>query len=259
MAVAASHHESKPESPVLSVQMMGMYIFLASEVMFFATLFGMYFYFVGSHPFGWPPKGTIPVQFWPLPTVNTVILLSSGVTCHFGLETMRHGRLGRQGSFGAVLLVIGGALMAAFGLASIASDTFAGVLGLVAAVVTLLAVLPMLGAGPFKARMAFYGLWVATILLGIMFEAGQAWEFSHAHIKFQGLNQFGSAFFTLTGFHGMHVAGGVVLLTLILVRSLRGQFNQRHTVGPAAVTLYWHFVDVVWLALYSILYLAVTA
>ncbi|HUZ88356.1 MAG TPA: heme-copper oxidase subunit III [Candidatus Acidoferrales bacterium] len=259
MAVAAQPHETQPQLPVLSIQMMGMYIFLSSEVMFFAALFGMYFYFVGSHPIGWPPRGTLPVQFWPLPTINTVILLSSGVTCHFGLESLRHGRLGRSGTFGAVILVVGVILMVGFGFAAMSSEPFDGILGLAAAAVALVAVLPMLGIGPFQRRASFYGLWVATILLGAMFEAGQAWEFSHAQIKFQGLNQFGSAFFTLTGFHGLHVAGGLLLLTLMLVRSLRGQFNERHNVGPAAVTLYWHFVDVVWLALYTILYLTVTA
>jgi len=259
VAVAASEHQAQPEYPVLSIQMMGMYIFLASEVMFFATLFGMYFYFVGSHPFGWPPQGTLPVQFWPLPTINTVILLSSGVTCHFALETLRHGRAARGSVFGALLLVIGAVLMLGFGIAALGGEPFDGILGLAAALAALASIPPMLGLGPFKARAGFYGLWVGTMILGAMFEAGQIWEFSHAQIKFQGANQFGSAFFTLTGFHGLHVAGGLVLLTLVLVRALRGQFNEQHNVAPAAVTLYWHFVDVVWLALYSILYLAVTA
>ena len=69
---------------------------------------------------------------------------------------------------------------------------------------------------------------------------------------------FASAFFTMTGFHGAHVLGGLILLTLILFRAGRGQFNSRNHVGPAAVTLYWHFVDVVWIFLFGILYLGVT-
>ena len=63
----------------------------------------------------------------------------------------------------------------------------------------------------------------------------------------------------MTGFHGAHVLGGLILLTLILYRASRGQFNSRNHVGPAAVTLYWHFVDVVWFFLFGILYLGITA
>jgi cytochrome c oxidase subunit 3 len=63
----------------------------------------------------------------------------------------------------------------------------------------------------------------------------------------------------MTGFHGAHVAGGLVLLLLILFRAMRGQFSPQHHVGPAAVTLYWHFVDLVWLFLLTVLYIAVTA
>jgi len=55
------------------------------------------------------------------------------------------------------------------------------------------------------------------------------------------------------------VLGGLILLTLVLYRSARGQFSSRNHVGPAAVTLYWHFVDVVWIFLFGILYLGVTA
>ena len=63
----------------------------------------------------------------------------------------------------------------------------------------------------------------------------------------------------MTGFHGAHVLVGLLFLTLILARSLRGQFDANHHVGVAAATLYWHFVDVVWVFLFGILYLAVTA
>jgi len=62
----------------------------------------------------------------------------------------------------------------------------------------------------------------------------------------------------MTGFHGGHVAGGLVLLCLVLGRALKGQFSATNHVGPAAITLYWHFVDVVWIFLYLVLYFAVT-
>jgi cytochrome c oxidase subunit 3 len=190
----------QPRYPGLDPAMMGMYIFLASEVMFFGSMFAMYFYLFGSHPFSWPPPNTVPVNWWPIPTVNTVILLSSGVTCHFALESIAHDR-----------------------------------------------------------RRTFYALLVSTIVLGALFEAGQVYEFTHAHLTLSGLNQFGSAFFTMTGFHGLHVAGGLVFLTLMLGRALKGTVSARHHVGFAAATLYWHFVDVVWVFLFLILYLAVTA
>ena len=102
---------------------------------------------------------------------------------------------------------------------------------------------------------------VTTIVLGLAFEAGQLYEFINAFARGLKLtsNSFASAFFTMTGFHGAHVLGGLILLTLILYRASRGQFSSRNHVGPAAVTLYWHFVDVVWIFLFGILYLGVTA
>jgi len=62
----------------------------------------------------------------------------------------------------------------------------------------------------------------------------------------------------MTGFHGGHVLGGLILLILILYRASRGQFSSKNHVGPAAVTLYWHFVDIVWVFLFLILYFGVT-
>jgi cytochrome c oxidase subunit III len=201
VAVAdVSARTEQSQYPGLNPAMMGMYIFLASEVMFFGSMFATYFYLFGSHPVAWPPPNTSPVNWFPIPAVNTVILLSSGVTCHFALDSVAHDR-----------------------------------------------------------RRTFFILLVATIVLGVLFEAGQAWEFTHARISFGGLNQFGSAFFTMTGFHGAHVAGGLIFLLLMLGRAMKGHFNSRHHVGFAAATLYWHFVDVVWVFLFGILYLAVTA
>src|SRR5919199_6052534 len=104
MAVAAApEHIERPEQ--LSVGMMGMLIFLASEVMFFGSLFAGYFYFYGSKP-EWPPPQTQPVDWWPIPMINTVILLSSGGTMHYAVEGLRHGRLGRQGQFAGVVLAV---------------------------------------------------------------------------------------------------------------------------------------------------------
>ncbi|MEP7105574.1 MAG: heme-copper oxidase subunit III [Chloroflexota bacterium] len=256
MAVATA--PIQPQYRSLHAGVMGMYIFLCSEVMFFGSLFAMYFYMVGSHT-GWPPPGTKAVEVWPLPTINTVILLSSGVTCHFGLEALRqNGRLGRGGTLGAGLMGVALALMVLAGVLAVAGGAVGdSLIGFGGAVVAFVSILAFLGRGPFVGRRVFLGLWVCTILLGVFFEAGQAYEFATAHINFT-TNQFASAFFTMTGFHGGHVAGGLVLLCLVLFRALKGQFSAANHVAPAAITLYWHFVDVVWIFLYLILYLAVT-
>ena len=206
MAVATMRPEQHPQYPAIKPGMMGMYIFLASEVMFFGSLFAMYFYLFGSSG-SWPPappasRPEFYVSWWPIPFVNTIVLLSSGVTCHFALDALAHDN-----------------------------------------------------------RPRFFLLQIVTIVLGLGFEFGQLYEFIQAFGRGLNLtaNTFASAFFTMTGFHGAHVLGGLVLLTLILYRASRGQFSSRNHVGPAAVTLYWHFVDVVWIFLFGILYLGVTA
>ncbi|MDQ6790956.1 MAG: cytochrome c oxidase subunit 3 [Candidatus Dormibacteraeota bacterium] len=265
MAVAGSRvgPNADVEHPGLAIGMMGMYIFLASEVMFFGSLFAMYFYLFGSHPFGWPPQGTIPVDWWPIPTINTFILLSSGITCHFALDAISHGgRLqGRTRLVAAVIMALFLVAMLVTGvLALYTGNPAAPPLAFVAALFALFSILAMLGVGPFaRGRATFVALLVATILLGAAFEFGQVYEFLTAKIQLAGLNQFSSAFFTMTGFHGLHVMGGLIFLLLILARVLRGQFDSKHHVGVAAATLYWHFVDVVWIFLFSILYFAVTA
>jgi cytochrome c oxidase subunit 3 len=205
VAVATYPPERTPEYPAIKPGMMGMYIFLASEVMFFGSMFAMYFYLFGSHA-TWPPPppSSTPefyVSWWPIPAINTIILLSSGVTCHFATEAIAHDN-----------------------------------------------------------RRRFFQLQIATIVLGFAFEVGQLYEFINAFGRGLSLtaNTFASAFFTMTGFHGAHVLGGLILLSIILYRASRGQFSSRHHVGVQAVTLYWHFVDVVWIFLFIILYLGVT-
>jgi cytochrome c oxidase subunit III len=66
---------------------------------------------------------------------------------------------------------------------------------------------------------------------------------------------FASCFFTMTGFHGAHVAGGVVMLTCLLIQSLRGAYTQEHHSPVELIGLYWHFVDLVWIILFTVVYL----
>jgi cytochrome c oxidase subunit 3/cytochrome o ubiquinol oxidase subunit 3 len=100
--------------------------------------------------------------------------------------------------------------------------------------------------------------WLATTaLLGSVFIAGQVYEFT-SFVK-EGLgyttNIFGSAFFTLTGFHGVHVSVGIVLLMSLFVMSLRGRLGVERAETVEIFGLYWHFVDIVWILIFTIVYL----
>ncbi len=96
------------------------------------------------------------------------------------------------------------------------------------------------------------GLW-ATILLGIVFTAIQAYEYVHAPFGFKGTN-YGASFFMATGFHGFHVLIGTIFLIVCLVRAYKGHFTPRQHFGFEAAAWYWHFVDVVWLFLFVSIY-----
>jgi heme/copper-type cytochrome/quinol oxidase subunit 3 len=101
-------------------------------------------------------------------------------------------------------------------------------------------------------------VWLATTaLLGLVFLGFQAYEFTH--FVHEGLtlqvNLFGSTFFVLTGFHGGHVFVGVVWLVTLLVRSLQGKLGPDKALNVEIAGLYWHFVDVVWIVIFTVVYL----
>ena len=205
---------------------MGMMWFIFSEVMFFAAFFGALFYarslsvpWIGGEGDGaltnfflwkgyapaWPTNGpeaiggtfeTIPA--WGVPLLNTLILLSSGVTITIAHHALR--------------------------------------------------------AGKRTQLMIFLGL---TILLGATFLWYQAHEYIEAyeHLNLTlGSGVYGSTFFMLTGFHGLHVTLGTIMLIVIWLRCLRGHFSPQDHFGFEAVAWYWHFVDVVWLMLFLFVY-----
>jgi len=98
---------------------------------------------------------------------------------------------------------------------------------------------------------------VATVLLGFAFVYLQIEEYKEAyqHLGLTlGSGIYGSTFFMLTGFHGMHVTLGAIMLTVIAIRSMRGHFKPENHFGFEAVAWYWHFVDVVWLGLFIFVY-----
>ena len=205
---------------------MGMLWFIFSEVMFFAAFFGALFYarnyalpwlsgegdglltnefLWNGFTAGWPSNGpaaiggdfeTIPA--WGLPLVNTMLLLSSGVTITLAHHALRAARR--------------------------------------------------------PALMFWLG---ATIVLGALFLYFQATEYHEAYTKLNltlGSGIYGSTFFMLTGFHGMHVTLGAIMLSVIWLRCAKGHFSKDHHFAFEAVAWYWHFVDVVWLGLFLFVY-----
>jgi cytochrome c oxidase subunit III len=204
----------------------GMIWFIFSEVMFFAAFFGALFYarmfavpWLGGEGTGamtnellhpgydaaWPTAGpgqlgggfeTIPA--FGLPLLNTLILLSSGLTitlAHWALKKAQRG--------------------------------------------------------------ALIGWMIATVVLGTLFLYLQATEYVHAYQDLGltlGSGIYGSTFFMLTGFHGMHVTLGTIMLIVITLRCAAGHFSKKNHFGFEAVAWYWHFVDVVWLGLFVFVY-----
>ena len=96
------------------------------------------------------------------------------------------------------------------------------------------------------------GLW-ATVILGAVFSALQAYEYGIAPFGFSGLN-YSSAFYMATGFHGFHVLVGTIFLVVCLLRAYKGHFTPKQHFGFEAAAWYWHFVDVVWLFLFVVIY-----
>jgi len=192
---AGEEHVGATHGGGMPTVMVGMLLFIASEVMFFGGLFATYFNARASVPPGeWhpPPGGHLDLGLAP---VLTVILVASSFTMQFGVWAIRRG------------------------------DT-----------------------GKLK-------LWTAiTLALGVIFLGGQLYDYSQLGFGISD-GVFGTVFYTLTGFHGAHVFGGTIGLTIILARSLRGQFSARNHVAVESVSMYWHFVDVVWIGVFSTIYL----
>jgi cytochrome c oxidase subunit III len=201
--------------------------FIFSEVMFFGAFFGALFWSrVYSIPVlgdldnailwpdfkaVWPsavagatasPADTIEafrtMGPWPIPTINTALLLSSGVT----LTIAHHALIANH-----------------------------------------------------RARTVAW-MWV-TVALGVTFVGLQAYEYHHAYTELNlklSSGIYGSTFFMLTGFHGFHVCVGALMLIFITLRLMRGHFTPERHFGFEGAAWYWHFVDVVWLGLYTVVY-----
>ena len=117
-------------------------------------------------------------------------------------------------------------------------------------------VLALYGAQKGNRKMLI-GWLSATVLCGMFFIGMQVYEFSHFYHKGLGYstNLFGSTFYTLTGFHGSHVTVGVIWLSTLLVRAIRGKLPAEKALNLEIAALYWHFVDVVWIVIFPVVYL----
>lgn len=189
------HHEEFRAGRELGLNhvKLGMWLFIATEVMFFGGLIATFLKYKLHSPA--PEAALLDVG---LVGANTFLLLASSFTVVLGFDAIRRGDQG----------------------------------GLV----------------------RYFAL---TILLGAAFLGGQIYEFNALYHEGVTLTSslFGSTFFTLTGFHGLHVLVGVLWALLVLVNAARGKYSAQDNIGVEIFGLYWHFVDVVWIALFTLIYL----
>jgi cytochrome c oxidase subunit III len=191
-AVHAAHPPAAHRSSRVDAQLLGMLLFIISEVMVFGAFFTAYFFIRVVGGAEWPAEGTeLPVA---VAGVNTAILLSSSLTMHWALESAKAGnRFGLQ----------------------------AGIL--------------------------------TTFLLGATFLFVQINEYWHVGFAPQDSAQ-GTIFYGLTGLHGAHVFIGLTLLAMVTIRAFRGHFTPTEHRGVEVPGIYWHFVDVMWVIVYTTIY-----
>ena len=203
MSAAEAHdlgghdHHGPPaanQSSAVDARVLGMLMFIASEVMLFGSFFTAYFFVrVVNNPPSWPPEGFhLPVF---VAGVNTAILVTSSFTMHWALQSIkRNNRRGLQAGL------------------------------------------------------------VLTILMGTAFLLTQFIEYAHVGFNTSD-GAFPTVFFCLTGLHGAHVFVGLTILAFMTVRAFRGHFSPEHHHGVEIAGIYWHFVDVMWIVVYTTVYL----
>ena len=180
----------------MPASLLGVILFVASECVFFAALFGAYFT-VRAQNEEWPPLGLGEAGHLELvlPAIFTSFLLLSSVTMQFAVSAIRR--------------------------------------------------------GDRRSMIRFLKL---TLLLGAVFLGGQAYEYTQLGFTIHD-TVFGTTFFTMTGFHGAHVTGGLVFIYLMLARGWQGQLTRTDHSALEGCAIYWRFVDVVWIGLFATLYL----
>ena len=191
-----AHHHGPPTANVSSridSRVLGMLLFIGSEIMLFGSFFTAYFFVRIVNKYPWPPHGEhLPVF---VAGINTAILVTSSFTMHWALTSIKRGN--RAG---------------------------------------------------LKAGLAL------TFFMGLTFLLTQIAEYSRIGFS-PSDNAFATVFFSLTGLHGMHVFVGATLLAIAFLRACRGKYDPDNHLGLEVTGLYWHFVDVVWIFLYTVVYL----
>ena len=174
----------------------GTIVWLASELMFFAGLFAMFFTVKAQNSTGhWPPR---PYHLdVPYALVVTIVLVASSLTCQMGVFAAERGDV--------------------------------------------------------------YGLrrwYTLTLFMGLFFVLGQANEYRS--LIEEGLtipsSAYGTVFYLTTGFHGLHVTGGLIAFVYLLIRTKLSKFTPAQATSAIVVSYYWHFVDIVWIALFAVIY-----
>jgi cytochrome c oxidase subunit III len=185
----------------------GTIVWLASELMFFAGLFAMYFTIRSVEPGLWESE-TAKLNI-PFSLTNTLILVASSVTCQMGVFAAERFQPGRSGALLDVR------------------------------------------------RWGMREWYVLTYLMGSIFVAGQVYEY--AQLVHEGVSisssAYGSVFYLTTGFHGLHVFGGLLAFLLVIGRSFAARrFGHVEATSAIVTSYYWHFVDVVWIGLFIVIY-----
>ncbi len=213
--IAQSRLRGRPGRP--DAVAVGVIVWLASELMFFAALFAAYFTVRNVTNSQAAQAGT--ETLWqastemlniPFAIINTSVLVASSFTCQMGVFAAERGQVKRTGA---------------------------------------LIAFPKWGLREW---------YVLTFLMGAFFIGGQVFEYAALFSEgaTMSTNVYWSAFFLATGFHGLHVTGGLVAFVLLLGRTfLARTFTHEQAVSAVVVSYYWHFVDVVWIALFGVIYL----
>ena len=200
---AAAHHHGPPaahQSSRVNASVLGMFLFIASEIMLFGSFFTAYFFVRVVNGTGWTNHFILANgKLFELPIyvafINTAILVTSSFTMHWALTSIKKGnRAGLQAGL------------------------------------------------------------VLTFLMGLVFLLTQIREYSRLGFK-PSDGAPATVFYSLTGLHGAHVFVGLTILLFMTIRAFRGHFSPEHHHGVEIGGIYWHFVDVMWIVVYTTVYI----
>ena len=201
------HHFSSMEQQI-EASVMGMWVFLITEIMFFGGMFCGYMVYRYQYYSAWA-AGSQKMDFW-WGTLNTIVLLCSSLTMAMAV---RSAQLGRRKAIVIFLLIT-----ILFGLG------FLGIKGI-----------------------EYHGHWTEHQFPGLNW----AWPEANSHL----VALFFSFYWAMTGFHALHMVIGVGLVSWIAYHAWQGRYNSEYYTPVEVVGLYWHFVDIIWIYLYPLLYL----